>query len=190
MKIGYARVSTADQNPQLQLDALNGAGCERLFTEYASGAHRDRPELTATLSYARPGDLLVVWKLDRLARSLSQLLATSELLERKGVGLMSITEQIDTSTPGGRLVFQLFGGLAEFERSLLRERTLAGLAAARAAGRKGGRPPVLSPEGRNAARAMLASDNLTVVQIAKTLGVSDSTLYRHFPAARAARTKV
>lgn len=184
MKIGYARVSTTDQNPQLQVDALNIAGCERLFTEYASGAQRDRPELTAALSYARPGDLLVVWKLDRLARSLSQLLATSELLGQKGVGLMSITEQIDTSTPGGRLVFQLFGALAEFERSLLRERTLAGLAAARAAGRKGGRPPALSAEKKQAAKAMLQSDEITILQIAETLGVSDSTIYRHFPAAK------
>lgn len=172
MKIGYARVSTSDQNPQLQVDALSGAGCERLFTEYASGAQRDRPELAATLSYARPGDLLVVWKLDRLARSLSQLLATSELLERRGVGLMSITEQIDTSTPGGRLVFQLFGALAEFERSLLRERTLAGLAAARAAGRKGGRPPALSAEKMQAAKAMLLSDELTIPHKSQRLWVS------------------
>jgi DNA invertase Pin-like site-specific DNA recombinase len=187
MNIGYARVSTADQKPQLQVDALNGAGCERLFTECASGAQRDRPELTAALSYARPGDLLVVWKLDRLARSLPQLLATSELLDQKGVGLMSITEQIDTSTPGGRLIFQVLGALAEFERSLLRERTLAGLAVARAAGRRGGRPSALSAEKKQAAKAMLQSDELTILQIAATLGVSDSTLYRHFPAARASK---
>lgn len=137
--------------PQLQEKALNSAGCETLFTEYASGAQCDRPELAAALSYARSGDLLVVWKLDRLARYLSQLLATSELLEQRGVGSVSITEQINTSTLGGRLVFQLFGALAEFERSLLRERTLAGLAAA---GRKGGRPPALLAEKKRAAKAM------------------------------------
>ncbi len=185
MKLGYARVSTTDQNPQLQVDALNGAGCERLFTEQASGAQRDRPELNAALDFARRGDVLVVWKLDRLARSLSQLLATSELLERNGVGLVSLTEQIDTSTPGGRLVFQLFGALAEFERSLLRERTLAGLAASKAAGRRGGRPSAMPPEKRQAAKALLRADDLTVLQVAATLGVSDSTLYRHFPGARA-----
>jgi DNA invertase Pin-like site-specific DNA recombinase len=184
MKLGYARVSTTDQSPQLQIDALTGAGCERLFTEQASGAQRDRPELKAALEFARRGDLLVVWKLDRLARSLSQLLATSELLEQKGVGLVSLTEQIDTSTPGGRLVFQLFGALAEFERSLLRERTQAGLAAAKAAGRKGGRPSALPTDKRQAAEALLQSDYLTVLQVAAMLGVSDSTIYRHFPAAR------
>lgn len=184
MKLGYARVSTTDQNPQLQIDALNSAGCERLFSEQASGAQRDRPELSSALSFARKGDLLVVWKLDRLARSLSQLLATSELLDSKGVGLISLTEQIDTSTPGGRLIFQLFGALAEFERSLLRERTQAGLLAARAAGRRGGRPSSLPPEKRQAAEALLRSHDLTVLQVAATLGVSDSTLYRHFPAAR------
>lgn len=184
MKLGYARVSTTDQSPQLQIDALTGAGCERLFTEQASGAQRDRPELKAALEFARRGDLLVVWKLDRLARSLSQLLATSELLEQKGVGLVSLTEQIDTSTPGGRLVFQLFGALAEFERSLLRERTQARLAAAKAAGRKGGRPSALPTDKRQAAEALLQSDYLTVLQVAAMLGVSDSTIYRHFPAAR------
>ena len=185
MKLGYARVSTSDQNPQLQIDALIGVGCDRLFAEQASGAQRDRPELAAALQFARAGDLLVVWKLDRLARSLSQLLATTELLERKGVGLISLTEQIDTSTPGGKLVFQLFGALAEFERSLLRERTRAGLVAAKAAGRKGGRPSALPPDKRLAAAALLQSDDLTVVEVAAMLGVSDSTLYRHFPAAKA-----
>lgn len=184
MRLGYARVSTSDQNPQLQIDALNKAGCERLFTERASGAQRDRPELLAALHFVRKGDLLVVWKLDRLARSLSQLLATSELLEQKGVGLVSLTEQIDTSTPGGKLVFQVFGALAEFERSLLRERTQAGLVAAKAAGRKGGRPSALPPEKRSAAAALLQSDDLTVLEVAAMLGVSDSTLYRHFPAAK------
>jgi DNA invertase Pin-like site-specific DNA recombinase len=185
MKLGYARVSTSDQNPQLQIDALNKFGCNQLFTEHASGAQRDRPELQAALKFARTGDLLVVWKLDRLARSLSQLLATSELLEQKGVGLVSLTEQIDTSTPGGKLVFQLFGALAEFERSLLRERTRAGLVAARAAGRQGGRPSALPAEKKAAAAALLQSDDLTVLEVAAMLGVSDSTLYRHFPAARA-----
>lgn len=139
--------------------------------------------MNAALDFARRGDVLVVWKLDRLARSLSQLLATAELLERNGVGLVSLTKQIDTSTPGGRLVFQLFGALAEFERSLLRERTLAGLAASKAAGRRGGRPSAMPPE--KAAKALLRADDLTVLQVAATLGVSNSTLYRHFPSTRA-----
>lgn len=185
MKIGYARVSTTDQNTQLQIDALKSAGCERIFSEQASGAQRDRPELGAALQFARSGDLIVVWKLDRLARSLSQLLSTSELLECRGVGLVSLTESIDTSTPGGKLVFQLFGALAEFERSLLRERTQAGLLAAKAAGRRGGRPALLSGEKLQAAQALLQSDDLTVLQVAATLGVSDSTIYRHFPTAKA-----
>lgn len=184
MKLGYARVSTADQNAQLQMDALVAAGCQRTFSEQVSGAQRDRPQLAAALEFARSGDVIVVWKLDRLARSLSQLLATSDMLNQRGVGLLSLTEDVDTTTPGGRLVFHLFGALAEFERSLIRERTMAGLAAARAAGRHGGRPPSLTNEGRAVAEALLASPCVTADQAASTLGISVSTLYRYFPAAR------
>jgi DNA invertase Pin-like site-specific DNA recombinase len=140
MLIGYARVSTQDQNPQLQLDALKAAGCGRVFVERASGAQRDRPELRAALGYMRSGDTLVVWKLDRLARSLKQLIETIEALDADKIGFRSLTEAIDTTTAGGRLVFQIFGALAEFERQVIRERTMAGLDAARARGRKGGRP--------------------------------------------------
>jgi DNA invertase Pin-like site-specific DNA recombinase len=135
MLVGYARVSTQEQSPELQLDALQKAGCERIFVEKASGAQRDRPELRAALDFMRgKGDVLVVWKLDRLARSLKQLIETVEDLERRGIGFRSLTEQIDTTSPGGRLVFHILGVMAEFERSIIRERTRAGLDAARACG--------------------------------------------------------
>jgi DNA invertase Pin-like site-specific DNA recombinase len=123
MLVGYARVSTQDQNPALQLDALQAAGCEKVFVEKASGAQRDRPELSAAPDYLRAGDSLVVWKLDRLARSLKQLIETVELLESREIGLRSLTEAIDTTTAGGKLIFHVFGALAEFERSIIRERT-------------------------------------------------------------------
>jgi DNA invertase Pin-like site-specific DNA recombinase/predicted ester cyclase len=184
MLVGYARVSTLDQNPQLQLDALKQAGCERIFAEKASGAQRDRPELKAALDYIRPGDTLVVWKLDRLARSLPQLIATVAELEERGIGLRSLTEQIDTTTAGGRLVFHVFGALAEFERAVIRERTSAGLAAAKARGKKGGRPTTMKPKDIAAAKAMLANPDLTVEDVAKRLNVSLATLYRHIPGGR------
>jgi DNA invertase Pin-like site-specific DNA recombinase len=185
MFVGYARVSTQDQKPELQLDALNAAGCEKVFVEKASGAQRERPELTAALDYVRDGDTLVVWKLDRLARSMKQLIETVEGLEDKGIGFRSLTEAIDTTTAGGKLVFHVFGALAEFERSIIRQRTRAGLDAARARGRKGGRPPKLTEKDLKAARAMLADKSITVEEIAKQLRVSTATLYRHLPAARA-----
>lgn len=184
MLIGYARVSTQDQSPRLQLDALEAAGCGRTFTERASGAQRDRPELGAALDYARGGDTLVVWRLDRLARSLRQLIETVEGMEARGVGLRSLTEAIDTATPGGRLVFQIFGALAEFERQVIRERTAAGLAAARARGRRGGRPPALAAKDLAAARAMLRDPDITVGEVARRLRVAPSTLYRHLPGGR------
>jgi DNA invertase Pin-like site-specific DNA recombinase len=183
--VGYARVSTQDQKPELQLDALRRADCERIFEEKASGAQRDRPELKATLDYLREGDTLVVWKLDRLARSLKQLIETVEALEERNIGFRSLTENIDTTTPGGRLVFHIFGALAEFERSIIRERTSAGLAAARARGKVGGRPPALRERDIAAAKAMLADQSIPVKDIAERLGVSVSTLYKHVPAARA-----
>lgn len=185
MLIGYARVSTRDQDTELQLQALKTAGCKKVFQEKASGAQRDRPQLKAAMDYMRRGDTLVVWKLDRLARSLKQLIETVESFESSGMHLISITEQIDTSTPAGRLVLHVFGALAEFERGLIRERTLAGLAAARARGRVGGRPRSVTPENIKAAKAMLAAGELTVEEIAAQIGVSPSTLYRHLPSARA-----
>lgn len=184
MLVGYARVSTQDQNPALQLDALNAAGCEKVFTEKASGAQRDRPELAAALSYMRPGDSLVVWKLDRLARSMPQLIDTVSTLEDQGIGFRSLTEAIDTTTAGGKLVFHIFGALAEFERSVIRERTRAGLKAARDRGRKGGRPPALSAADLAAAKALLRDPAITVDEVATRLKVSPATLYRHLPGGR------
>jgi len=186
MLVGYARVSTQDQNPALQLDALKAAGCEKLFVEKASGAQRDRPELLAALDYLRAGDSLVVWKLDRLARSLKQLIETVELLESREIGLRSLTEAIDTTTAGGKLVFHVFGALAEFERSIIRERTRAGLEAARARGKKGGRPPALVAKDLAAAKAMLSDPDITMEEVAKRLRVAPSTLYRHLPGGRGA----
>jgi DNA invertase Pin-like site-specific DNA recombinase len=189
MQVGYARVSTQDQKPELQLDALKAAVCEKIFEEKASGAKRDRPELIAALDYLRKGDTLVVWKLDRLARSLKQLIETVELLEQRGIGFRSLTESIDTTTSGGRLIFHIFAALAEFERNIIRDRTTAGLDAARARGRVGGRPKALSEADLAAARALLADPAITTRQIAERLGVSLSTLYKHIPAARAVVTR-
>jgi len=184
MFIGYARVSTQDQKADLQTDALEAVGCEKVFTEKASGAQRDRPELKATLEYIRTGDTLVVWKLDRLARSIKQLIETVEDLEKRGIGFKSLTENIDTTTSGGKLIFHIFASLAEFERSIIKERTKAGLDAARARGKRGGRPPALSDKDIQAAKAMLADHNITVEEVATRLKVASSTLYRHLPGGR------
>jgi len=127
MFIGYARVSTRDQTPALQIDALQAAGCEKLFEETASGAQRDRPQLTAALDYLREGDTLIVWKLDRLARSTKQLIETVEDIQRRGIGFKCLTQDLDTTAAGGRLIFTLFSAIAEFEREIIRERTRAGL---------------------------------------------------------------
>ena len=176
MIIGYARVSTQDQNPELQLDALRGAGCEELFQEKATGKFRERPELTACLRSMRKGDTLVVWKLDRLARSLKDLVEIVHDLNQRGVGFRSLTEAIDTHSSGGRLVFHLFGALAEFEHSLIRERTMAGLVAARARGRKGGGKLVMSKADTRKAAAMLSDPNITKTEVAKHFSVSRVTL--------------
>lgn len=186
MLVGYARVSTQDQKPALQTDALKAAGCERVFIEKASGAQRERPELTGALDFMREGDTLVVWKLDRLARSMKQLVETIERLEGRKVGFRSLTESIDTTTPGGRLVFHIFGALAEFERSIIRERTTAGLSAARARGRRGGRPRSLTEKDLAAAKALLSDPEITVEDVAHRLGVGPATLYRHLPGGRSA----
>jgi DNA invertase Pin-like site-specific DNA recombinase len=176
MIIGYARVSTQDQNPELQLNALRDAGCEELFQEKATGRFRERPELTACLRSMRKGDTLVVWKLDRLARSLKDLVEIVHDLNQRGVGFRSLTEAIDTTSSGGRLVFHIFGALAEFEHSLIRERTIAGLVAARARGRKGGRKPVMSKADTRKAAAMLSDPNITKAEVAKHFSVSRATL--------------
>jgi len=179
--LGYARVSTTDQQPQLQVDALERAGCYRVFTETASGARPDRPTLEQLLDQLRPGDTLVVWKLDRLGRSLRHLVDTVTGLADRGVGFRSLQEAIDTTTPGGRLVFHVFAALAEFERDLIRERTAAGLAAARVRGRHGGRPSVMTSHKLQVAQAMYRSGQYTVAAIATTLGVSRASIYRHLP---------
>ena len=179
--VGYARVSTVDQNPQLQHDALAAGGCSRVFTDKASGAASDRPQLAAALDFLRDGDTLVVWRLDRLGRSLKHLLEVVTALDERGVGFKSIHESIDTTTSTGRLVFHIFGALAEFERDLIKDRTTAGLAAARARGRVGGRKPVLTGQQIQVARSMYATGDSTVADIAKVLRVSRATIYRHLP---------
>jgi len=184
MLVGYARVSTQDQNLAMQQDALREAGCERIFVEKVSGAKAERPELQAALDYMREGDTLVVWRLDRLARSLKQLITTVEMLEGKGIGLRSVNEAIDTTTSGGRLIFHIFASLAEFERSIIRDRTRAGLDAAIARGRRGGRPPALSEADHASAKALLRDPAIPVKEVARQLGVSVSALYSHFPGGR------
>ena len=188
MLIGYARVSTRDQNYDLQLDALEDAGCTKVFEEKLSAANRDRPQLKAALDYVRCGDTLVVWKLDRLARSLKQLIETVEMLSDREVGFRSLTENIDTTSSGGRLIFHVFGALAEFERSIIRERTTAGLVAARARGRVGGRPRAFDDGGIHIAQALLKDGKLTIAEIADRLGVAPSTLYKHLPRPRSTIT--
>ena len=177
--LGYARVSTTDQDPALQHDALKAAGCVKTFTDKTSGALDRRPQLDRMLDQLRPGDTVVVWRLDRLGRSLRHLIALSEDLRDRQVGLRSLQESIDTTTANGRLFFKIMGSLAEFERDLISERTKAGLAAARARGRKGGRPPVMTAQKVKVARQMYASREHTVEEIAKTVGVSRKTIYRH-----------
>lgn len=179
MKIGYARVSTDDQNLDLQRDALAAAGCERLFTDTASGAKASRPGLAEALAFARPGDVLTVWRLDRLGRSLSELVRMVGELQTAGIGFESLTERIDTSTAAGELVFHVFGSIAQFERRLMIERTQAGLAAARARGRKGGRPGA-SDETINAIQA-LAKTERSPGEICKALSISRSTFYKYAP---------
>ena len=180
--LGYARISTDGQELALQQDALTQAGCVRVFSDTASGTLDDRPQLAAVLDHLRDGDTLVVWRLDRLGRSLKHLVATVGELEARGVGFRSLTESIDTTTPGGRLVFHVFAALAEFERDLIRERIHAGMAAARARGRHGGRPRTMTPEKVAVARQLHASGEHTVAAIASTLGVSRASIYRHLAA--------
>ena len=184
MQIGYARVSTLDQSPALQLDALRAVGCERVFEEKASGAKEDRPQLLAALDHMRAGDVLVVWKLDRLARSLKQLVNLLETLNTRSIGFRCLAPAIDTTTPEGRLLYSITGAFAEFERAIIQQRTRAGLTAALARGRKGGRRPKLDAEGIAAARAMLKDPTLSVASVARRLGISRATLYNYLPEAR------
>ncbi len=180
MLVGYARVSTAEQTLALQEDALRAAGCEKICTDTIGGAKAERPGLAAALAYLRPGDALAVWRLDRLGRSLPALIATLHGLEGRGIGFRSLTEQLDTTTSGGKLIFHVFGALAEFERDLIRERTRAGLAAARARGRRGGRPKKLGTPAKVAlARALYDDKGHSIAEICRTLGISRATLYRY-----------
>src|SRR5512133_876414 len=179
MLIGYARVSTTDQTLDLQQDALKNAGCESIFTDTASGAKQERVGLDEALRYVRKGDTLVVWRLDRLGRSLPHLIETITGLENRGIGFKSLTELVDTTTSGGKLVFHIFGALAEFERDIIRERTQAGLTAARARGRKGGRPKALTPKKAQQALTLYNDKTNTIDDICRTLNVSRATLYRY-----------
>jgi DNA invertase Pin-like site-specific DNA recombinase len=178
MRIGYARVSTHEQNLDLQLDALRQAGCERIFEDRISGARAERPGWEQLKLALREGDTVVVWRLDRLGRSLKHLIDVVTELSESGVGFQSLAESLDTTTNGGKLVFHIFGALAEFERGIIRERTLAGLASARARGRKGGRPKKLTEKKLAYARQLLVDPNNSVADVARTLGVGRATLYR------------
>lgn len=177
--IGYARVSTRDQHPEAQTDALAAAGCERIFTDKASGKLARRPELDKCLEYLRPGDTLSITKLDRLGRSVRHLIDLAEMLKQRGIGLRVLDQGIDTSTPAGRMFFHVLAALAEFEASLISERTLDGLEAARTRGRKGGRRPKLTPGKLATARQLYDGKQHTMAQIAEIVGVSRATLYRH-----------
>jgi DNA invertase Pin-like site-specific DNA recombinase len=179
MKIGYARVSTTDQNLDLQTDALKTAGCEKIFRDRGvSGAKADRPGLDKALEHVRKKDTLVIWKLDRLGRSLSHLLSIVEDLRERGVNFASVQDGFDTSTASGKMVFSVIGAMAEYERNLIRERTMAGLAAARARGRMGGRPKSLSKSQVKVAIALAEAGKLTIKQICEQVGCSRSTYYR------------
>ncbi len=182
MLVGYARVSTSDQTLNLQRDALEKIGCSKIFTDTASGAKAERMGLAEALSYVREGDTLVVWRLDRLGRSLKHLIETITDLNNRKIGFKSITENIDTTTSGGKLVFHIFGALAEFERDIIKERTNAGLKAARARGRLGGRPKAKTlntPKKVAIAQSLYDNKNNTISEICKTLDVSRATLYRY-----------
>jgi DNA invertase Pin-like site-specific DNA recombinase len=177
MLIGYARVSTYEQTLALQQDALQKAGCNKIFTDTASGAKTERKGLEEALTYVRKGDTLVVWRLDRLGRSLPHLITTMTEFEEQRIGFKSLTENIDTTTSGGKLIFHIFGALAEFERNLIRERTQAGLLAACARGKKGGRPQALTARQLGIAQDLYEKGH-PVMDICRTLKISKATLYR------------
>ena len=179
MLIGYARVSTQDQNLDLQKDELTKSGCEKIFYDIASGAKSERAGLKDTLEYIREGDVLVVWKLDRLGRSLKHLIEIVSELNQKKIGFKSLRENIDTTSPGGKLIFHLFGALAEFEREIIRERTSAGLLAARSRGKKGGRPKSMDDKKIIMAKALYNDKKNSIKDICEILKVSKPTLYRY-----------
>lgn len=179
MLIGYARISTQEQTLDLQLDALRQAGCERLYTDTASGAKTEREGLKDALDHLRVGDTLIVWRLDRLGRTLKQLIELINDFNSQGIGFKSLQENIDTTTSGGKLVFHIFGALAEFERDIIRERTHAGLQAARSRGRVGGRPKALSPKKAALAKSLYDSREHSIKDICETLGISRATLYKY-----------
>lgn len=179
MKIGYARISTTDQNLALQEDALLAAGCEKIFVDKISGATKERPGLSQALEYVREQDTLVIWKLDRLARSLKDLLALVSDLEEKNIHLLSLTENIDTNSLNGRLVFHIFGALSEFERGLIKERTKAGLNAARARGKLGGRKRLVSSAQQEKLRLLIRDPKFSPTELQEMFGVSKATLYRY-----------
>jgi DNA invertase Pin-like site-specific DNA recombinase len=179
MFIGYARVSTDDQNLDLQRDALEKAGCEQIYTDRVSGTKAERKGLTEALSHLRKGDTLVVWRLDRLGRSLRHLIDNVTALQERGIGFKSLQESIDTTTSGGKLVFHIFGALAEFEREIIRERTNAGLSAARSRGKSGGRPKALTEKQVQMLNNLAADRSNSIDEICKTLGISRTTFYRY-----------
>lgn len=179
MLIGYARVSTTEQNISLQIDALKNAGCEKIFEDKVSGAKAEHPGLREALEFVRKGDTLLVWRLDRLGHSLLHLIETVTQLNEREIEFRSLQESLDTTTSGGRLVFQIFGALAEFERNLIRERTQAGLDAARARGRKGGRPKVLDAKQTELANRLYNEKQHTIKEICHLLGISKPTLYSY-----------
>jgi len=185
MLIGYARCSTAEQKLDLQIDALEKVGCEKIFFDFASGANTERPGMAEALNFARKQDVIVVWKLDRLGRSLKHLIETVGDLEKRGVGFKSLQEQIDTTTSSGRLFFHIFASIAEFERDLIRERVQAGLTAARQRGRLGGRPSIMDAKKLKMAETLYRDKNNTPADICKTLGISKATLYRHLKESKA-----
>ncbi len=179
MFVGYARVSTGEQNLDLQADALKQAGCEKVFTDQMSGAKAERPGLQEAFSFVRTGDTLIVWRLDRLGRSLKDLVQRVEELQQRQVGFRSLYESIDTTSSVGKFQFHVFSALAEFERDLIRDRTMAGLRAARARGRLGGRPRRLTPEQVKMASHLMQDPDVSVKEICQTLTISRSTLYRN-----------
>lgn len=179
MRVGYARVSRDEQNLDLQIDALKAAGCDKIYTDKVGGTATERAGLDDLLSYIRPDDVLVVWRLDRLGRTLKKLILMIEELSSHNIAFMSLRESIDTTTSGGRLIFHVFGALAEFEREIISERTKAGLQAAKARGRCGGRPRLMDQEKVRLARTLHNDKSITVGEICRSLGISKGTLYRN-----------
>ncbi|MFN7094072.1 MAG: recombinase family protein [Burkholderiales bacterium] len=179
MNIGYARVSTLDQNLDLQVDALNKAGCERVFQEKITGTKLERPKLKEAIDYARPNDVIVVWKLDRFGCSLKDLLTIVNNLQQRKIGLKTLHENIDTTTPTGKLIFHIFASLAEFEKDIIKERTNAGLTAARVRGRQGRRPKSLTNKQLNLLKTLYEDKKTPVAEIAKLLNISKRTIYNY-----------